>query len=107
MGEYKLEHISDLLFEHMVVGMIFFTHPNTLSIDTIEQICKQEKISKLSPLVATADLVSHGIISAHIDDKQNVCYEITEFGQYFLTRFVRQVYMHENCVRKYEGICYE
>ena len=23
MGEYKLEHISDLLFEHMVVGMIF------------------------------------------------------------------------------------
>ena len=25
----------------------------------------------------------------------------------FLTQFVRQVYMHENCVRKYEGICYE
>ena len=83
MGKYKLEHVSDLLFEHMVVGMIFYTHPNTLTLDTIEQICKQKNFSKLSPLVATANLVSHGIISAHIDDKENVCYEITEFGQYF------------------------
>ena len=98
MGEYKLEHISDLLFEHMVVGMIFFTHPNTLSIDAIEQICKQEKISKLSPLVATADLVSHGIISAHIDDKQNVCYEITEFGQYFFNTVCQtSIYARELC----------
>lgn len=83
MGEYKLEHISDLLFEHMVVGMIFYTHPNILILDTIEQICKREEILKLSPLVATADLVSHGIILAYIDDKQNVCYKITEFGEYF------------------------
>lgn len=89
MGEYKLEHISDVLFEHLAVGMIFYTHPSSLTLDTIEQICKQEKISKLSPIVVTADLVSHGIISANIDDKQNVRYEITEFGQYFFTTVCR------------------
>lgn len=83
MGEYKLEHISDVLFEHLVVGMIFYTHTIALTLDTIEQICEQAKISKLTPFAVIADLVSHGIISANIDDKQNVRYEITEFGQYF------------------------
>ena len=98
MGKYKLEHVSDLLFEHMVVGMIFHTHTNTLTLDAIEQICKREKISKLSPLVATADLVSHGIISAHIDDKENVCYEITEFGQYFFNTVCQtNIYARELC----------
>ena len=89
MDEYKLEHISDILFEHMVVGMIFYTHPSALSLDTIEQICRRAKISKLSPLVAIADLVSHGIISADFDDKHKVCYKITEFGQYFFSTVCR------------------
>lgn len=89
MGEYRLEHISGVLFDHLVVGMIFYTHPSALTLETIEQICKRAKISKLSPLVATTDLVSHGIISANINDKQDVCYQITEFGQYFFATVCR------------------
>ena len=86
MGKYELEYISDALFEHMLVGMIFYTYPSTLSVDMVEQICTHVQISKLSPHVAIADLISYGIISVKIDYERNLNYIITEFGKYFFDK---------------------
>ena len=84
MDEYRLEHFSDMLFEHMIVVAVFYTYRNDLDIETIEKICTYADVTKLSPRVAIAELVSHGIVSAKIQNGE-VCYKITEFGKYFFS----------------------
>lgn len=84
MDEYRLEHFSDMLFEHMIVAAVFYTFKNDLDIETIEKVCTYANVTKLSPRVAIADLVSHGIVSAKIQ-KGVIYYKITEFGKYFFS----------------------
>lgn len=84
MDEYRLEHLSDMLFEHMIVVAVFYTYKNDLDIETIEKICTYADVTKLSPRVAIADLVSHGIVSAKIQNGE-IYYKITEFGKYFFS----------------------
>lgn len=86
MDKYGLEYISDALFEHLMVGMIFYTYPSVLDGDTVEQICIHVQISKLPVHTAIADLISYGIISVEIDNERNLSYIITEFGKYFFDK---------------------
>lgn len=87
MGEFELSYISDILYEHMIIGLYFFTHPHRLTVDMLDKFCEQENLTKLPLHTIIADLVSHGIISADINNGQNICYYITEFGQYFFEEF--------------------
>ena len=73
-----------MLYEHIVLVAIFFTHTNNLDIDTIEKVCAYADVTKLSPRVAITDLVSHGIVSAKIENGE-IYYQITEFGKYFFS----------------------
>ena len=84
MDEYRLEHLSDMLFEHMIVVAVFYTYKNDLDIETIEKICTYADVTKLSPRVAIADLESHGIVSAK-DQNGGIYYKNTEFGKYFFS----------------------
>lgn len=89
MDKQSLEHLSDILFEHMVIGIILYTYKRPLTIDAIVQICKKINITKISPSDVIIDLILHGIASAKFDTNQNLNYEITEFGKYFFNTFFK------------------
>lgn len=102
MDEYKIEHLSDILFEHMLVGTIFYTHRKNLDIDTIEELCAHANITKLSPHIAIANLVSHGIVSAKIKHGK-LYYQITEFGKYFFHMFCKTNPNAKEICKKVQG----
>ena len=86
MGKLKLTHLSAMLFENMIIGMIFYTHPGVLTLESVERILTNIKITKLPLAVAIKDLVCHGIISTTLNDSHSFSYGITEFGQYFFNK---------------------
>ena len=82
-----MNFITTILFEHMNIGMIFYTHSTALTIDEIDTIAKRMSISNISLNLAITDLISHGIISSCFKDDHQLRYCITEFGQYFFKKF--------------------
>jgi len=78
-----MNYMSAILFEHMKIGMVFYTKPMGLTLGEIDNIVRHMGILISVTELALKDLIAHGIISAKFRDDFQLEYKITEFGNYF------------------------
>ena len=78
-----MNYASSILFEHMLIGMVFFVNAEALTLVEASRIAQSFSVSNHALNSAIRHLVSHGIISSRFEDKHQLVYCITEFGKYF------------------------
>lgn len=90
MDKQKIEISQQKLLVELSVAATLYENNRQLTISQIEADLNNAQSSYESIRVALQNLVFDGIVSVRFQEKQQLLYQISEFGKYFFEKLIQE-----------------